>query len=317
MSFEKPTVVVVGAGAMGGLFGGLLAEGGLEVTLVDTWADHIAAIKAKGLRIVGVGGDRFIPVKATTDASEIKSADVVLFQCKAFANEAAARAVTHLFRGQTVAISFQNGLGNEEVLAGILGAENVIGGLTAQAGLVEAPGVVRNFGDLPTTIGEMKGGVSDRTRAIAGAFTRHGLPTKASADIKRDKWKKLLGNVALGAISAVTDLRSFEIMQVPELRETVFRTVDEAAAVAKAEGVPLDVAEAREVLMRLVDTTGGGTGTSKSSMREDIIRRRPTEIDTIHGSVARLARRHGLPTPTIDTMIALVKGLQSQYLQQK
>src|SRR5438105_991084 len=93
MSFEKPRIVVVGAGAMGGLFGGLLAEGGLDVTLVDAWREHIATIQSDGLRIVGVGGDRAIKVTATTDAGEVKSADVVLFQCKAFANEAAARSV--------------------------------------------------------------------------------------------------------------------------------------------------------------------------------------------------------------------------------
>ncbi|MCL4768234.1 MAG: 2-dehydropantoate 2-reductase [Hyphomicrobiaceae bacterium] len=314
MGFEQPKVVIVGAGAMGGLFGGLMAEQGLETTLVDTWAEHVGAIRSSGLRIVGVGGDRVIPVRATTDPARVTEADVVLFQCKAFANEAAAQSVKHLFGRGAVAVTFQNGLGNEEVLGGILGTENVLGGLTAQAGLVEAPGVVRNFGDLPTYVGELHGGLSERAEAIAAAFTRYGLPTMASADIKRDKWKKLLGNVALGAISAVTDMRSFEIMAVPELQELVFRMLDEAAAVAAAEGHKLDVAEAREVLMQLVDTTGGGTGASKSSMREDIIRRRRTEIDTIHGAVARLGRRHGVPTPAIDAMVALVKGLQSQYL---
>lgn len=314
MGFEKPRIVVVGAGAMGGLFGGLLAEGGLDVTLVDTWVEHVAAIQAKGLRIVGVGGDRFVPIKATTDASSIGAADVVQFQCKAFANVAAANSVRHLFGKGAVAISFQNGLGNEEVIAGVLGAGNVMGGLTAQAGLVEAPGVVRNGGDLPTHIGEIAGGLSPRATAIAAAFTRHGLNTVASPDIKREKWKKLIGNVALGAISAVTDLRSFEIMAVEPLREIVFRLVDEAADVAKAEGIALDVEEARSVLMKLVVTTGGGTGNAKSSMREDIIRRRPTEIDTIHGSVARLARKHAIATPSLDTLIALVKALQAQYM---
>ncbi len=314
MAYDTPRIVVVGAGAMGGLFGGLLAEGGLDVTLLDAWPEHVAAIRASGLRIVGVGGDRFIPIKATTDAAELRVADVVLFQCKAHANLAAARSVAHLFTGDTVAITFQNGLGNEETLAGVLGGEAVIGGLTAQAGLVEAPGVVRNYGDLPTHIGEISGGLSDRTMAIAQAFSAHGLPVTATAEIKREKWKKLLGNVALGAISAITNFRSVDIMRVPELRDIVFRLVDEAAAVAAAEGVALDTASSREVLMKLVTTTGGGTGDSKSSMCEDVIRRRRTEIDTIHGAVAARGRKHGVPTPTLDAMVALVKGLEAGYL---
>lgn len=317
MSLEKPEIVVAGAGAMGGLFGGLLAEGGLSVTLVDAWPEHVAAINDGGLRMVGVGGDRRIKVKATTDARTLQSADVVLVQCKAYANEAAAESIKHLFgkERQTVAVSFQNGLGNEERIGRIIGENNILAGLTSQAGLVEAPGVVRNFGNLPTHIGERKGGMSDRATTIAAAFTRHNLPTSASADIMREKWKKLLGNVALGAISAVTDLPSVEIMAIPELAEIAMRSLDEAAAVAKAEGHDLDIAEARSVMQKLVVTTGGGTGSSKSSMREDIIRRRQTEIDTIHGAVAGLARKHGIATPTIDTMVALVKGLQAQYLK--
>ena len=314
MAFDRPVVVVVGAGAMGGLFGGLLAEGGLDVTLVDAWAAHVEAIRRDGVRIVGVGGDRFIPVRATTQAGEVARADVVLFQCKAHANAAAAGSVRHLFDEGAVAISFQNGLGNEAALGAVLGEGAILGGLTAQAGLVEAPGVVRNYGDLATHIGEMAGGLSARSEAIAAAFSRHGLAVTASAEIRREKWKKLLGNVALGAISAVTDLRSVEIMAVPELREIVFRLVDEAAAVAAAEGIVLDIAGSREVLMQLVGTGGGGTGNSKSSMREDVIRRRRTEIDTIHGAVAALGRRHGVATPVLDSMVALVKGLEAGYL---
>jgi 2-dehydropantoate 2-reductase len=314
MAYQRPQVVIVGAGAMGGLFGALLAEGGLEVTLVDLWREHVAAIRAHGLRLVGYGGERSIPVGATTDASEIRACDVVLFQCKAFANEAAATSVRHLFAGGTVAVSFQNGLGNEEVLAGVLGAENVLGGLTAQGALVEAPGVVRNFGDLPTYVGELGGGISERATALAEAFTRHGLPTHASADIRRDKWKKLFGNVGLSALSGATDLASVDIVAVPELRATVFRAVGEAAAVARASGFDIDDEEAQEVLMRLIDPAGGGTGTSKSSLCADLAHRRRTEVDTIYGRVAELGRRHGVATPTIDTLIAIVKGLESRYL---
>jgi 2-dehydropantoate 2-reductase len=317
MPLQRPRVVIVGAGAMGGLFGALLAEGGLEVTLVDLWREHIEAIRAHGLRLVGYGGERAVPLRATTSAADIRAADVVLFQCKAFANEAAAASVRHLFGGGTIAVSFQNGLGNEEVLAGVLGGENVLGGLTAQGATVEAPGVVRNFGDLPTTIGELDGGISERATTLAQAFTRHGLPTRVSADIRRDKWKKLFGNVGLSAVSGVTDLRSVDIVAVPELRATVFRAVAEAAAVARASGLDIGDEEAREVLMRLVDPAGGGTGTSKSSLCADLAHRRRTEVDTIYGRVAELGRRHGVPTPTIDTLIGIVKGLESHYLTER
>ena len=192
----------------------------------------------------------------------------------------------------------------------------MLGGLTAQAGLAEGPGVVRNFGDLPTYIGEMAGGLSERAVAIAKAFTAHGLPVSASADIKRDKWKKLLGNVALGAISAVTDLRSVEIMRVPELQEIVFRAVDEAAAVASAR-------------RRRARRRGGARGADEAG-RHLGRRHRQFEILDARGhhpcaaaprSTRSTARsrgsraQHKVPTPTIDTMIAMVKGLQAQYLR--
>lgn len=315
MAFEKPQVVIVGAGAMGSLFGGLLAQGGLEVTVVDVWKEHVEAIARGGLRIVGHGGDRTIRVAATLDPESIAEADVVLFQCKAFANEAAARSVRHLVRGPTVAISFQNGLGNEETLGRVLGIEHMLAGLTAQGAVVVEPGVVRNFGDLPTYIGELAGGLSARATAIAEAFTRHGLPTSASSNIKREKWQKLLGNVALGAVSAATQMTSAEIVAVAELREVVLRALDETAEVARACGVALSEDEKRAIFDKLTTIGNGGTGASKSSMAADIANGRRTEIDTIHGSVARLGREKGVPTPTIDAMIGIVKGLESRYLR--
>ena len=131
MMSDAPTLAVVGAGAMGCLFGGLLAEGGLDVTLVDVWQEHVDNINRDGLKMVGYGGDRVIPVRATTQPGDLAPVDVIFVQCKAVFNKDAIRRAANLIGDNTAVISFQNGLGNEEVLAEVIGDEKVLGGLTA------------------------------------------------------------------------------------------------------------------------------------------------------------------------------------------
>ena len=304
-------LVVVGAGAMGCLFGGLLKEGGLNVTLVDVWRDHVDAINRDGLRILGYGGDRSIPVRAALTAEGLPAADVVLVQCKAHHTRAAVGASLNLFGNETVAISFQNGLGNEEVIGEVVGMERVLGGLTAQGASVEAAGVIRNYSELPSYIGEMGGGSSRRALRVAEAFTAAGLPTHESEDIRREIWKKLMANLSLSPASALADLSLDDVVGVPELRDVLFEAVDEAAAVARAAGIRLENEEAREVLHQL--TGSGGTGANKSSICRDILHKRPTEIDYINGAVVRLGERHGIPTPVNRVFVAAVKALESKY----
>ena len=308
--YSEAKVVVVGAGAMGSLFGGLLAEGGLDMTLVDVWREHVDAINANGLSMVGHGGGRTIGVKATTEPSTIDRADVVFFQCKAIYNADAAASVKHLFdNGHTVAISFQNGLGNEEEIESILGAGKMLGGLTAQGANIEGPGVVRNHAELPSFIGEMEGGVSGRTRSLAKVFSEHGLPTEASEDIRHNIWKKLMANIGVSGTSAAPNLQLGEIVQVPELKAMAYRAIDEALAVAKAEGIGLDRDGAREVFHQITSGTSG----NKSSLCVDIINERPSEVDYIYGSVIKLGEKHGIDTPVLQTISAVIKGLQSHY----
>ena len=306
-------IVVLGAGAMGSLFGGTLAQGGLGVTLVDIRTSHIDAINTDGLRIRGYGGERCVRVPAVTCAGELPRADIVLVQTKAPDTAVAVESVRRVFGPRTVAISFQNGLGNEEVIGGIVGPEHVLAGLTAQGATQVGPGVVHNYGDLPTYVGELAGGSSARTERIAKGFTAAGLPTHASADIRRDMWKKLLGNVGLSPTSAITNLTSVEIMAVPELREVVLGAVDEAAAVGAAEGIDLDADEVRSVLLKLIDPSGGGTGQSKSSACTDIANRRRTEVDWINGAIVRLGEKHGIATPINRTLVGAVKGLEKHF----
>ena len=308
--FSRPRVVVVGAGAMGSLFGGLLTEGGLDVTLVDIWREHVDAINANGLKMVGHGGERIIPATATSDPSTVDGADVAFFQCKAIYNADAAASVKHLFdNDRTVAISFQNGLGNEEEIERILGAGKVLGGLTAQGANIEAPGVVRNHAELPSFIGEMKGGVSGRTRALASAFSAHGLPTEASENIRHDIWKKLMANIGVSGTSAAPNLTLGGIVRVPELEAIAYRAIDEALAVAKAENIELDPDGAREVFHQITSGTPG----NKSSLCVDVVNERPSEVDYIYGAVIKLGAKHGIDTPVLQTISAVIKGHQSHY----
>ena len=308
----KPKIAVVGAGAMGCLFGGLLAEGGLDVTLVDVLQEHVDRINRDGLRIVGYGGDRRIPVRATTEPSGLPAVDVLFVQCKAPYTKEAVRRVLHLLRDDSVAISFQNGLGNEENIGEVVGMERVLGGVTAQGAAVEGPGAVRNFGNLPTHIGEMGGGISERAQRIAAALDRAGLQTTAVPDIRQAIWKKLLANIAISPTSAIANMTIKQVFAVPELRETAFEALDEAVEVARAEGVELNAAETREVIDQIAGPTG--TGDNKSSLCVDIINRRPCEIDVISGAVVQLGRKHDIPTPVNKTLVAAVKALESHYL---
>ncbi len=308
-------VVILGAGAMGSLFGGLLAEGGLQVTLLDPWVEHINKIKQDGLQIVGFGGDRHIQLSATTDPRDIESADVVFVQCKANFNADAASSIQHLFQegSDTFAVSFQNGLGNEEQLAEYFGAERVLGGLTAQGANIEAPGVVRNHAELPSYIGEMTGEDSQRSRNLAEILSAAGLPTETSTKIREDIWRKLMANIAISAVSGITGLNIGQIFNQHLADDVSYAALDEAVAVANAAGIQLNAEESREILAKIAGPNG--TPGNKSSLRVDIENERPSEIDYINGAVVKLAKQYNLPVPINETLVKLVHGLQAHYLK--
>ena len=310
----KPKVAVLGAGAMGSLFGSQLAEGGLDVTLIDIWREHVDAINGGGLRVVGHRGEHRVKVTATTDPASCGAADVVLVQCKAASTTAAVRNALDagLFHDDSVAISFQNGLGNEEMIAEVIGAERVLGGVTAQGASIEGPGCIRSYADLSSQIGQMEGGVSERATAIARVFSEHGLETTPSRHIRHDIWKKLMVNVGVSAMSGITNLTIGAAIAIPWLRRMCYGAVAEAVPVAQADGVPMSHEESREVLDLV--TGPGGTGGNKSSLCVDILNRRPTEIDVINGAVVARGERYGIETPINATLVALVKGIESHYL---
>lgn len=308
-----PEVAIVGAGGMGALFGAILQDGGLKVTLVDTDREHVKAIRKSGLRISGYGGDRVVKIAITVDARDVDRADLVLFQCKADSSKKAARSAIHLVESGAVCVSFQNGLGNEEVIAGEVGADKVLGGLTTMGGLKRGPGEISDFARVPSYVGEMQGGISGRAKALAAVFSSAGLETHSSADITREIWKKLLGNIAMSAVSGVTGLVLTRCLAIPELRETSLRALDEALQVASSAGIQLDRQETLDGLDTI--TRPGGTGENKSSLCVDLLNGRRTEVDSIYGTVIAFGRKNGIPTPTLDTLVSLVKGMETRLAE--
>ena len=300
---------------MGSLFGGLLAEGGVEVTLVDIWREHVDAINERGLTLASAAGQRRIPVRAALSTADMSPADLVFVQCKAVDGRAALRSAMNVVGPDTLVISFQNGLGNAETLSEEAGAERVLGGLTAQAASVESAGVVRGYGDLPSWIGELDGGVSARVAELAEFLSAHGLPMTASADIRLDIWKKLMVNVGLSALSGIMDMRIREVLASAELRALVDAAIDEAVLVGRAEGHDLDGAAAREVLERIAGP--GGSGENKPSLCHDLRRGRRTEVDFFNGAIVSLGRRHGVATPVNAVLHGIVKAMEADAVREK
>ena len=306
-------VAVLGAGAMGCLFGGLLAEKGLNVVLIDVWKDHVDAINKNGLKMDGQGGDRFIKIKATIDPKSLGTVDVIIIMCKATALEQALSNAKNIIGDKTVLMSFQNGIGHEAIMQKIAGKDKVLGGTTTQASNILGPGNIKNHASLPSWIGEYEGGMSDRVKDLAETFTAHGLETIATDNVKKRKWMKLFALTAVGPLSAIFDMHHTELYVTNKesklARELGKQIILETRKVAQADGVEVSEDECLEMFLKIVDSNQ----TNKSSMAFDIQFKRKSEIDFINGSVSKIGKKHGVPTPLNDMLYKIIKVKEGSF----
>jgi len=306
---NKPAIVVLGAGAMGCLLGGKLAEGGMDVTFVDTWKEHVDKMNQDGLKLVGKGGDRTLSVKATTDPSSLTSADVIIVQCKSKDTRDAVTAVKHLVRKDTVAVSFQNGLGNEDIMAEVLGIEHTFGGQTLEGANVEGPGCVRIHTDLSSVMGEWAGGASARCGRLCAIFSQHGLHTYEDADMRKKIWMKVIYNCVVSPLSTITNMTHKDIYVHDDAIKIAEVITKEALAVARAEGLNITDAEAKDCLDKVI----ASKQSNKSSMCMDFLAKRVSEMDFINNRIATLAVEHGIDVPMNRAMVFMVKCLETHF----
>ena len=300
-------IAVIGCGAIGSLYAAHLARApGTQVWAVDPWAAHVEAIRARGLRVTGQAAFT-AQIHATTDGGDLPRCDFGLVATKSLHTRSAMAGVRAALADAAV-VSVQNGLGNEEVIAGYV--PRVIRGSIVTAGAITAPGEVRYdapgdswfgpFEPQPATPGEI-------TR-LAGLLTAGGLRTHALTDARGPQWAKVIFNAATSPLAALTGLSVGQVCTDPGLAGQVEALIAEAEAICSRAGIAL-TRSPHEAVAEAIEQAYG----HKPSMLQDVLARRPTEIDVLNGGIAAEAGRLGIPAPRHECMVALIKGLERSW----
>jgi 2-dehydropantoate 2-reductase len=311
------TIAIVGAGAVGGFFGAMLARAGMSVTFVARPA-QVEAIARDGLRLA-MGGrtETLRNVAATTElAGTLGDADLVLVCVKSTDTEGLAKVMAPHVRPGAVVMSLQNGVENAAVLARHLGARaTVVPAVVYVATAMPEPGLVLHHGRGDLVIGALHGTPADaqgaaRLEAIVALFARAGVPVRLSVDVRRELWSKLIVNCAYNAISALAQASYARLAALPVVVDLQRRVVEEAVAVAHADGVDLELGAAMAAMEGIARAMPG----QLSSTAQDVARRKPSEIDHLNGFVVRRGRTLGIATPANEALYALVKLVEAGHV---
>ena len=303
-------IAVVGAGAMGSLFGAMLAEAGNEVWLYDVWAEHVKTINKDGLRIEREGQTRTLSIEATTDPEQIGQAELVIIFVKSTHTASAAETARKLAGSDGAVMTLQNGMGNADILSEVIDPERVLAGTTSHGATLLGPGSIRHAGVGATTIGawaETEPG-RERARKLSDFFTKIGIETEAVDDVRSVLWNKLLINIGINAITALTTIKNGQILDLEITRELSRNAVEEAMKIAGQMNIKV-----REDAVEHVYAVAEATAVNRSSMGQDVDNKRQTEIGTINGFIVRQAKRLGMQAPVNQTLTALVETLQHHY----
>jgi 2-dehydropantoate 2-reductase len=294
-------VTVMGAGGLGGYFGGLLARAGHRVTFVAR-GEHLEALRRQGgVQLHTVHGDFFAQAVAIGDPADGPIADLVLFAVKSFDTERAADSLGRTVGSQTAILSVQNGVENEDLLARRFGPERVLGGNVYLLATIQAPGVIEQSGGPRLLIfGEWRGGLTDRVRGLEAALREAGVNATVSDDIVREKWVKYALICAQAGMTALTRLPIGEIRATPPTWAMYRRLLEEIVAVGRARGVRLDASVVENHLAIAAKLEPDYT----SSMYYDLTHGKRLEIEALHGAAVRYGREAGVPTPACEAVYA-------------
>ncbi|MEJ5300823.1 MAG: 2-dehydropantoate 2-reductase [Thermodesulforhabdaceae bacterium] len=306
-------IFIIGTGAIGGLLGARFIEAGEEVYFCDIKPSLVEQLLSQGIVVREINGQErtFFPKGAYVDPVYLKDpCDIFIFTVKSYATRVAAeRAVlSPALSHETLILTLQNGLGNPEILENIFGSERLIVGTTAQGATLLEPGVIRHGGTGPTFIGPWKQENTAIVEPVVDMFNKAGLEAYVRNDVKTLIWEKLLVNVGINAITALTGILNEGVYRFKPASELSRQAVREAVGVAKKLGIPV-----RDDIEDHVLKVAQSTGRNRSSMGQDVDRKHRTEIDAINGAIVNLGQEYGISTPVNWTLVQLVKTLELGY----
>ena len=286
--------MVMGAGAIGSLFGGYLSNAGNKVTLVGR-KKHIQTICKRGL-IIRNKAEFTVKPKAVDSINQVSGTfDLILITVKAYDTQQALLEVNELINDDTTILFLQNGLGIEETVSKTV--ETPLRGITMNGSLLLEPGLIIHTGGGDTIIGELDCNITKRVKMVVDTFSNAGLNTKATKNIRGTVWLKTLINSGINPVGALTGMKNGELIQVPPIRRLIVKTIEEGVKVAEKSAVNLE-----EDPVTLTMKTAELTKNNKNSMLQDVLNNRRTEIDFINGAISKYGSRSGVLTPINDVL---------------
>ncbi len=297
-------IAVMGAGGVGGYYGGRLAQAGHDVAFI-TRGEHLRAIQARGLKLVGAAGDIIIAgAQATDDPGRLAPVDVVLFCVKLFDTEDAARAIAPLLSKGGVCITLQNGVDGQHRIGAIVGDDRVMGGIAFVSALIESPGVIRYTSKAPSIkFGEADGRMTERAARFRDACVAAGIDAEVVADIRAAQWHKFVGLTVNAALTSLTRKPAGVVYHDPDIVALARAMLAEGAAVASTMGIKLP----DDIVEWQIQNHQKFPPGMYASMYHDLARGRRLELDSLSGLIVRKGRELGVPTPFHSMAYACLK----------
>ncbi|MDP3143247.1 MAG: 2-dehydropantoate 2-reductase [Candidatus Omnitrophota bacterium] len=302
-------IAIVGPGAIGCLFAAFLSKTGEEIWLLDKNGNRANLIHEHGIKIEGISGNWMAKVNASHQTERIKEADLIIVCVKSYDTKEAVLHAKSLVKPNSLILTLQNGLGNIEIISEVIGADKVIGGITNQGATLLDVGHSRHAGSGETVIGRIDGKIPVQLRQIREIFNKSGLETRISRDIKGLIWSKLIINVGINALTAITRLNNGKLVEFEGTRKILRDAVSEAVKVAKKKRIKLIYDDP----LAKVEAVCEATAANVSSMLQDVLKHKKTEIDFINAVIVREGQSLGIPTPVNSALVGLVKTAEQSY----